>query len=87
MRSLGYGYFKMIAVERSGGFFEYKPMFIEQLPIPKPTLGRVDMLNHLVESLLLNYSYEAELDIKQKVHNIFNLPEEEITCIENFRRD
>lgn len=28
-------YLKQICVERAGGFFEYKPMFIEQLPIPQ----------------------------------------------------
>ncbi len=28
-------YFRLIGVERDGGYYEYKPMFIERLPIPK----------------------------------------------------
>ena len=28
-------YIKLLGVTRNGGYFEYKPMFIEQLPIPQ----------------------------------------------------
>ena len=28
-------YFRLIGVERDGGYYEYKPMFVERLPIPK----------------------------------------------------
>ena len=28
-------YFRLIGVERAGGYYEYKPMFIRRLPIPK----------------------------------------------------
>ena len=28
-------YIRQLGVTRNGGYFEYKPMFVEQLPIPK----------------------------------------------------
>ena len=32
---LGDWYIRQLGVTRNGGYFEYKPMFVEQLPIPK----------------------------------------------------
>ena len=33
---LGDWYISQLGVTRNGGYFEYKPMFVEQLPVPKP---------------------------------------------------
>ena len=33
---LGDWYIRRLGVTRNGGYFEYKPMFVEQLPVPKP---------------------------------------------------
>ena len=33
---LGDWYIRQLGVTRNGGYFEYKPMFVEQLPVPKP---------------------------------------------------
>ena len=33
---LGDWYIRHLGVTRNGGYFEYKPMFVEQLPVPKP---------------------------------------------------
>jgi hypothetical protein len=75
-------YFKIIAVERSGGFFEYKPMFIEQLPLPKPTSERQNVLVPLVEKLLLSYSLGLEQDISQQIYAIFGFTGVEMEFIE-----
>ena len=32
---LGDWYIRQLGVTRNGGYFEYKPMFVEQLPVPK----------------------------------------------------
>ena len=32
---LGDWYIRQLGVTRNGGHFEYKPMFVEQLPVPK----------------------------------------------------
>ena len=47
-------YFRLIAVERDGGYYEYKPMFIERLPIPgisaekqRPFIRLVDYIIYL----------------------------------------
>lgn len=34
---LGDWYIRQLGVTRNGGYFEYKPMFVEQLPVPQPT--------------------------------------------------
>ena len=34
---LGDWYIRQLGVMRNGGYFEYKPMFVEQLPIPQTT--------------------------------------------------
>jgi hypothetical protein len=76
-------YFKIIAVERSGGFFEYKPMFIERLPIPRATVERKNMLEPLVTKLLISYSKKIESDIEKAVNSIFRFTAEEIELLEN----
>jgi hypothetical protein len=32
---LGDWYIRQLGVTRNGGYFEYKPMFVEQLPVPQ----------------------------------------------------
>lgn len=51
---LGDHYIRTFGVERSGGYFEYKPMFVEQLPVPqiseeeqKPFEVLVDYIQYL----------------------------------------
>ena len=68
-------YIRNLGVTRNGGYFEYKPMFIEQLPIPK----------NLDESLFSTFaksevSHEQEINII--VYQLYGLTEEEIDFIE-----
>ena len=32
-------YIRQLGVTRNGGYFEYKPMFVEQLPIPQARIS------------------------------------------------
>ncbi len=34
---LGDWYIRQLGVTRNGGYFEYKPMFVEKLPVPQAT--------------------------------------------------
>ena len=39
---LGDWYIRQLGVTRNGGYFEYKPMFVEQLPVPQTTISISD---------------------------------------------
>ena len=45
-------YFKLIGVERDGGYYEYKPMFIERIPVPPASASKRAELAGLVERIL-----------------------------------
>ena len=68
-------YIRNLGVTRNGGYFEYKPMFIEQLPVPQK----------LDESIFINFSdkdLHNEKEINSKVYELYELNEEEISFIE-----
>jgi len=47
-------YIRSFGVTRNGGYFEYKPMFVEELPVPKISDDKKNHFKHwLVMSLLL----------------------------------
>ncbi len=68
-------YIRNLGVTRNGGYFEYKPMFIEQLPVPK----------NLDDSVFAKFSGK-ELDNEQKinrlVYKLYGLTDEEIAFIQ-----
>ncbi len=68
-------YIRNLGVTRNGGYFEYKPMFIEQLPVPQ----------NIDEKLFKDFT-EKELDneekIDRKVYELYGLNTEEISFIE-----
>nr|WP_317170622.1 TaqI-like C-terminal specificity domain-containing protein [Mucilaginibacter sp. E4BP6] len=45
-------YIKRLGVTRNGGYFEYKPMFVEQLPVPQVSQSIQDQFIAKVEKLL-----------------------------------
>ena len=69
-------YIRKLGVTRNGGYFEYKPMFIEQLPVPQETSSIFDKL--------VDEGNEAEID--RKVYELYGLSAEEIEFIENRRQ-
>jgi hypothetical protein len=70
-------YIRNLGVTRNGGYFEYKPMFIEQLPVPKLSLKEQEPFASLVS--LPNQ--ENQLEIDSLVYKIYKLSAEEITFI------
>ena len=82
-------YFRSIGVERDGGFYEYKPMFIERLPIPTISAAEQEPFIELVDELLaakaadLNAdTNELERNIDRLVYDLYGLTEEEDTAVE-----
>mgnify|MGYP000954564634 CR=1 FL=1 len=81
-------YIRQLGVTRNGGYFEYKPMFIEQLPVPVldeeaqiPYIRLVDKI--LEEKRALNDTQHLESEINQRVYALYHLREEEILYIES----
>ena len=68
-------YIRNLGVTRNGGYFEYKPMFIEQLPVPK----------NIDENLFSEFTgkeLQNEKEIDRKVYELYKLTNEEIEFIE-----
>ena len=63
-------YIRNLGVTRNGGYFEYKPMFIEKLPVP-PKKGKSPFSEK-----------DSESQIDQKVYKLYGLSKEEIDFIE-----
>ena len=60
---LGDWYIRQLGVTRNGGYFEYKPMFVEQLPVPQPL---TTVLNDADVCQLFGLNHE-EIDFIERV--------------------
>ena len=81
-------YFKQIGVERDGGYFEYKPMFIGRLPIPQASEAEQAPFVALVDEILAakardphadTSAQEAEID--RLVYALYHLTAAEIAAV------
>jgi hypothetical protein len=72
-------YIRQLGVTRNGGYFEYKPMFVCQVPVPLPGKIKSDTLQYINESNCIN---EDEIDTI--AYSIYNFTKEEVAYIENF---
>ena len=68
-------FIRKLGVTRNGGYFEYKPMFVEQLPIP---------IGSEYKSLIEDYVTSSQEDlIDQIAYKIYGLNHEEIDYVES----
>ena len=81
-------YFRLIGVERAGGYYEYKPMFIRRLPIPKidaeaqrPFIALVDRILAAKAADPQSDTSELEEEIDWLVYDLYDLTDEEVTAI------
>lgn len=78
-------YIKHLGVTRNGGYFEYKPMFVELAPIPHLTTEREQEFEILVNKLSLAQNNNDKIQFEQEINNmaysVFALTEEEINFI------
>ena len=75
-------YIRSLGVTRNGGYFEYKPMFVEKLPVPllapdekAPFVSIVDRILELRKTGESTKDLESELDCL--IFNLYKLSEEE----------
>ena len=74
-------YIRNLGVVRNGGFFEYKPMFVEQIPVPKPT-GKIEQrINEIFEMECSQQEKEALLE--DIIESQYGFTEEEVTFLRN----
>ena len=82
-------YIKQLGVTRNGGYFEYKPMFVEQLPIPKVSEDKQTEISQLVSQILKlkennGDTTNLETQIDNIVFDIYQLTPEEVAIINTF---
>ena len=68
-------YIRNLGVTRNGGYFEYKPMFIEQLPVPQS-------IDENAFAEFIGKELQNEKEINCLVYKLYGLTEEEIAFIE-----
>jgi hypothetical protein len=85
-------YIRQLGVTRNGGYFEYKPMFVEQLPVPmiddtaqQPFILLVDQVLSIKNSG--GDTTEVENEINRLAYQLYGLEKEEIQYIENHEDD
>ena len=84
---LGDWYIRQLGVTRNGGYFEYKPMFVEKLPVPQLSEIQQAPFNEAVDILLAAKENHSDLspvenEINQMVYTLYHLSEREIDHIE-----
>ena len=69
-------YIRSLGVTRNGGYFEYKPMFVEKLPVPQTGLDK-----------LMSYptqpSQKQEQEMADIIYQLYGLSQQEIDYLEN----
>ena len=85
-------YFRLIGAERDGGYYEYKPMFIERLPLPqissakqRPFVRLVDCILEAKDAAPLADTSELEAEIDRLVYGLYGLTAEEVATVEGGR--
>ena len=83
---LGDWYIRQLGVTRNGGYFEYKPMFVQQLPIPQIIEEEQTKFIDLVDRILLSKqngedTSDIEQTIDEMVYALYGLTNEEIAFV------
>ncbi len=81
-------YFRLIGAERDGGYYEYKPMFIERLPLPQISATKqrpfVRLVDRILEAKVTDPQADTstlEAEIDRLVYGLYGLTEEEIVAV------
>jgi adenine-specific DNA-methyltransferase len=86
--SLMWWFIQQIAASRQGGFFEFKPMYVSQIPIVTATESERQAIETLVQKCLEAKGKGVE-DIEQEIDNLayqlYGLTAEEIKIVERIR--
>ncbi len=87
--SLLWWFVRKIAAARQGGFFEFKPMYVTQLPVPATAPSDRNSLTKLVDRILVAKNADPDADVSaleteidQLVYSLYGLTREETAIIE-----
>ncbi|MCL1464692.1 class I SAM-dependent DNA methyltransferase [Argonema galeatum] len=87
--SLMWWFIQQIAASKQGGFFEFKPMYVSQIPIAKSTETHQKLLQQIVNQILTTKKSNPQADITaleteidRLVYQLYGLTEEEIKIVE-----
>lgn len=75
-------YIRNLGVTRNGGYFEYKPMFIEQIPIPIDV--KQDEIAELCSLIIKRNDTIIEKQLDNAIYKLYNLNDDEIKFLENY---
>jgi hypothetical protein len=75
-------FIRNLGVTRNGGYFEYKPMFIEQLSVPMPNPDEKDYIESLVTKIISSkeqHNEYSEIDKKlnDSIYKLYSLTKDE----------
>ena len=83
-------FMRQIAATKQGGFYEFKPMYVSQIPIPAATPQQQAAIAGVVERILAAKQADAaadvsalEAEIDELVYGLYGLTAEEVGVIEN----
>lgn len=74
-------YIRNLGVVRNGGFFEYKPMFVEQIPVPLPREEVVASIEDVLNSDVSDRLKDKRLE--EIIESMFDFTEPEIAYLRN----
>ena len=74
-------YIRKLGVVRNGGFFEYKPMFVEQIPVPLPQEEIVASIEDVINSDVSDELKDKRLE--EAIESLFGFTESEIAYLQN----
>jgi len=75
-------YIRSLGVTRNGGYFEYKPMFVEKLPVFKIDSTQEEIFDNMVKQRGNNQD-EADDAIDNLIYSLYDLDIDEIEFIES----
>jgi hypothetical protein len=74
-------YIRNLGVVRNGGFFEYKPMFVEQIPVPLPQKEVVTSIEDVFKSDTTDETKDKQLE--EIIESLFGFTDQEIVYLRN----
>ena len=88
--STSWCFIRQIAATKQGGFYEFKPMYVSQIPIPPATPAQQSKIEAIVENILSLKKQNPDADVSileaeidQIVYKLYDLTEEEIVLVES----
>jgi REP element-mobilizing transposase RayT len=86
--SLMWWFIQQTAATKQGGFYEFKPMYVSQIPIPPVSVSNQSAIERIVDRILAAKQRDAEADVSawereidQIVYDLYGLTPEEIKIV------